>query len=85
MVLKPYGKTLSLLVMFVVLGTAGGQAAAATFENLDDVTLLSGSPLHVPLDGLDAGGLPLTYSAEAAHVSGDATVSTFIPEGNRSM
>ncbi len=53
---------------------------APVLEALDDVTLLSGSPLHIPLNASDAEGGPLTFSA----TSDNTSVTTFIPEGNRS-
>jgi len=46
-----------------------------------DVTMYSGSPLHIPLDGFDADGDALTFTA----TSDNAQLTTFIPEGNRSM
>jgi len=46
-----------------------------------DVELLSGSPLHIPLDAFDADGDALTFTA----TSTNANVTTYIPAGNRSM
>ncbi len=53
-----------------------------TLLPIDDVTLLSGSPLHVPLDGYDPNGGPLTYIVETDNPD---LISTFIPQGNRSL
>jgi Ca2+-binding RTX toxin-like protein len=50
-------------------------------QPLADVTLLSGSPLQIPLDASDADGHALTFTA----TSSDANVETFIPTGNRSL
>ncbi|MEO2048291.1 MAG: peptidylprolyl isomerase [Pirellulales bacterium] len=57
------------------------QAALPTLEPLADVTLLSGSALHIPLLGSDADGHPLLFSA----TSDDPLVSLSVPQGNRSM
>ncbi len=54
-----------------------------SFETpLVDVTLLSGSPLHIPLDGYDPEGQTLTYEATSDN---EAAVTTFITSGNRSI
>jgi len=55
--------------------------SAPSLADIDNVDLLSGSPLHIPLDGFDADGDALTFTAE----SNDPNVTMFIPEGNRSM
>ena len=57
------------------------QAATPTLDAIADVTLLSGSPLHIPLLGSDASGHALSFSA----TSSNPLVTPFIPEGNRSM
>lgn len=46
-----------------------------------DVTLLSGSPLHIPLNASDADAQALTFTA----TSSNADVTTFVPTGNRSL
>lgn len=46
-----------------------------------DVTLLSGSPLHIPLNGSDADDQVLTFSA----TSDNADITTYVPENNRSL
>lgn len=48
---------------------------------LSDVTLLAGSPLHIPLNSTDAEGQVLGYSAS----SSNASVSTLVLEDNRSL
>jgi len=53
-----------------------------TFAALEDVTLLAGSPLIVPLDGFDPDGEDLTYTVS---VSQGSPVTASIPEGNRSL
>ena len=50
-------------------------------QKIDDVVLLSGSPLHIPLDGFDPNGGELTFTAS----SDNPDVSTDVLEGNRSM
>jgi cyclophilin family peptidyl-prolyl cis-trans isomerase len=56
-------------------------AAPPTLGELPDVQLLSGSPLHVPLNGMDADGDLLSFTV----TSDDPLVTTFVPQGNRSM
>ena len=56
--------------------------SAPTLAAIDDVTLYSGAPLHIPLDGFDEDGQTLTYSVE---ISGNDDLASFIPQGNRSM
>ncbi len=69
---------LSLAVLF----TASSLAGQPTLEPISDAALLSGSPLHIPLNGFDPAGGALTFTAE----SGDQElVATHIPEGNRSL
>jgi len=72
-----------VLLVFVISSRAGFLAAAQvpTLEPIGDVTLLSGSPLHIPLDGFESGGQALTFTA----TSNSELVSTFITKGNRSM
>jgi len=65
----------------IVLSFAEAGSDAPTFAPIEDVTLLSGAPLHIALNGLDPNGQAITYTA----TSDSALVSTFIPEGNRSM
>jgi len=55
--------------------------AVTGFAEIGAVTLLSGSPLHIPLDATAAPGDVLTFTA----VSNNPNVATYIPEGNRSM
>ena len=55
--------------------------ATPVLAPLADVTLLSGSPLHIPLNGSDADNQALTFSAS----SSNSDVTTYVPEGNRSI
>ena len=55
--------------------------ATPVLAPLADVTLLSGSPLHIPLNGSDADNQPLTFSAS----SSNSDITTYVPEGNRSI
>lgn len=62
---------------------------AATSENepsldlatIADVTLLAGSPLHIPLNGIDPQGQDLVFTVE----SDNAVVSVEVLTGNRSL
>jgi cyclophilin family peptidyl-prolyl cis-trans isomerase len=55
--------------------------AAPTLPVLPDVTLLSGAPLHIPLDGADADGDTLTYTV----TSSNSQVTRLLPTTNRSL
>ena len=67
---------------FALVGITGTcLAATPTLEAIADVTLLSGSPLHIPLLGSDASGHALSFSA----TSSNPLVTPFVPQGNRSM
>ncbi len=55
--------------------------AAPTLAPISDVAFLSGSPIHVPLNGADSDGDPLTFSV----TSDNAALTTEVPEGNRSL
>jgi Ca2+-binding RTX toxin-like protein/cyclophilin family peptidyl-prolyl cis-trans isomerase len=55
--------------------------ATPVLAPLADVTLLSGSPLHIPLNGSDADDQPLAFVAS----SSNSDVTTYIPDGNRSI
>ena len=70
------------LLSLAVLVTASSLAAQPTLEPISDAALLSGSPLHIPLNGLDPAGGALTFAAES---SDPGLVATHIPEGNRSL
>jgi VCBS repeat-containing protein len=50
-------------------------------QPIEDVVLLSGAPLHIPLDGYDPNGGALTYTIS----TDNAAVQTDLIEGNRSM
>ncbi len=72
-----------VLLVLAISSRAGFLAAAEvpTLEPIGDVTLLSGSPLHIPLDGFEPRGQALSFTA----TSNSELVSTFITKGNRSM
>jgi cyclophilin family peptidyl-prolyl cis-trans isomerase len=53
-----------------------------TIVPIADVTIQAGAPLHIPLDGFDFEGDPLTFTATSSNPS---LVSTYIPQDNRSM
>ena len=65
----------------VISFEALADVAAPSLLPIDDMTLLGGSPLHIPLNGFDPTGQDLAFTA----TSDNALVSTFIPEGNRSI
>ena len=78
-------KYATAFLMLMILSVSADPILAAVVPWLypiDDVTLLGGSPLHIPLDGFDADGDHLTFTALS---NNPALVSTFITEGNRSM
>ncbi|MFV2065870.1 MAG: putative Ig domain-containing protein [Pirellulales bacterium] len=49
---------------------------------INDTELLSGAPLHIPLDGYDPSGGPLAYAVSS---SNESLVASFVPQGNRSL
>lgn len=55
--------------------------ATPVLAPLADVTLLSGSPLHISLNGSDADNQSLTFSA----ASSNSDITTYVPVGNRSI
>ncbi len=58
-------------------------ANGVSLAPIDDVTLLAGAPLHIALDGsADDDGDVLSYTIS---VDGNNALSTFVPEGNRSL
>lgn len=57
-----------------------GVNTAPTLAEIAPVTLLSGSPLHIPLNGTDADGDPITYTV----TSSSSTVTPTVLAGNRS-
>ncbi|RIK82658.1 MAG: hypothetical protein DCC68_05930 [Planctomycetota bacterium] len=61
--------------------TTTGSGATQAWGRADRVDLLAGSPLYLPLDGYDPDGQPITYTV----TSGSPSISTYIPQGNRSM
>ncbi len=61
--------------------SSGMEAQTVSLNPLDDISLLSGSPHHQPLNGSDANGESLTFTAQ----SNNETVNTTILTGNRSL
>lgn len=85
------GTTLEGYQTLAVLSAASGVAipqaaadAAPFLAEVSDQTLLVGSPLHVPLDGYDANGGPLTYEISVQNVTGDPGITAEVLSGNRS-
>ncbi len=71
-----------LVLLAFVFGTAAlASAQAPSLQPIADVTLLSGSPLHIPLDGFEPSGQALSFTA----TSNSELVSTSVTKGNRSM
>ena len=70
----------SIVIASFLIATAT-VAAPPTLAPIPDVQLLAGSPLHIALSGSDPDGQSMTFSAESAN----SVVTTFIPEGNRSL
>jgi len=63
-------------------GVAIPSAEAPFIKPNDDLTLLGGSPLMLPLDGYDPNGGPLTYTVTSDNPS---LVTPTLQQGNRSM
>ena len=76
------GSVLTLAEIATASGVAIPQTADPSIVPIDDVTVLEGSPLHIPLDGYDPNGDPLTYTVS---VGDDSLLSTFVPQNNRSI
>jgi VCBS repeat-containing protein len=57
-------------------------ANAPSFVPIADLTVLAGSPLHIPLAGFDPNSTSLTFTATSSNPN---AVSTFIATSNRSM
>ena len=52
---------------------------------IDDVTVLSGAPLHLALDAYDPDGDAIDFTVSVTPISGDVNLETFIPEDNTSL
>jgi len=72
---------LSLQELSQLSGVAIPTSSLPYIKPLPDTTLLSGSPLHVALDGYDPNGGPLTYTV----TSDNSLVTPTLLQGNRSM
>ena len=79
----PLLKNYRLVAVLVVSGVAIAAASFAQprFTPIPASTLLAGSPLHVPLDGIDPSGQALTYTV----VVSDPLVTATVVAGSRSL
>jgi len=71
-------------IVFTAIGAlalATTSVAQPRFTSIPTSTLLAGSPLHLPLDGIDPSGQALTYTA----VVSDPLVTATVLSGNRSL
>ncbi|GMR23620.1 MAG: hypothetical protein BMS9Abin37_2066 [Acidobacteriota bacterium] len=72
-------RTVALTIAFVAI--AAISFAQPRFRSIPESTLLAGSPLHVPLDGIGPSGQALTYTT----VASDPLVTATVIAGNRSL
>ena len=72
-------KTTRLLLGAMTLASTLG--AQPTFQTIPQTALLSGSPIHIPLDGRSPSGEALSFTA----VSSDPLVTPTVLTGNRSL
>ena len=72
-------RTVALTIAAVAI--AATSLAQPRFTPIPESTLLGGSPLHVPLDGIGPSGEALTYTA----VVSDPLVTATVFSGNRSL
>jgi cyclophilin family peptidyl-prolyl cis-trans isomerase len=63
-------------------GVAIPNSDVPSLKPIGNLTLLGGSPLHIPLDGYDPNGGPLTYTITSDN---PALVAPTLIQGNRSM
>jgi cyclophilin family peptidyl-prolyl cis-trans isomerase len=70
------------LPTLLILLAAAPLLAAPELAPIEDLALLGGAPLHIPLNGVDPDGRALAFSAES---SDPELVATFIPQGNRNL
>lgn len=58
------------------------QSSTPSFDELDDVTVGIGSPLHIPVDAYDPNGDPLTITVTSSNTS---LINAEVLSGNRSL
>lgn len=63
-------------------GIAIGQSATPYISPISNVTVRTGSPLHVPVDAYHPGAAPLTISVTSDNPN---LISASVPSGNRSL
>jgi len=59
--------------------------AAPTLAGIPSQAISAGAPLHIALDGFDADGDPLTYSASVVNDTNAAVSAVVSPQTNRSL
>ena len=71
----------TIILLSGALTIASTLAAQPTFQTIPQTTLLAGSPIHIPLDGRNPSGQPLSFTA----VSSDPLVTPTVLTDNRSL
>lgn len=72
----------TLATLATKAGVAIPQASKPSFTTISNVSVESGSPLHVPVDAYDPNGNPLTVTVTSSNPN---VVSAEVLSGNRSM
>ena len=79
--LMKYRSFWTAVAVFPAILLAAFASAQPRFAPIPETALLSGSPLHVPLDGIAGEGEALTYTVEVS----DPLVTAKVFSGNRSL